>query len=317
MKRMCLNGFVLFVSILIINIFLINNAYTNSLSIEIIDVSTGAPSSSGFSFSDSAMATQTSPWVVADQYFHIEFDCDYSGDGDDYWGLRIVTDNMVDVVADADGDGVPDDVDGDGVPDDQPVPVYDESGNASYGGLIKVTLDVAGNIASVTDGAAQKINLAWQIYNTVPSLLTAPAVSDIDGDGIYTDNNVSTDWWTGDWAYIGDKSDDGITEAVLWQDEANNWVLNYNVIAYGLSYFIRNLTPHPDDGNTGISDDDLIDEDGDGDVYDDGWDIYLFMAGRFWNTDYGTDSNGNPVAEYFQLPVGDYQGNIYIELFWE
>lgn len=300
---------------LITYIFFAHDALATSLSVALIDRSTGSPSSSsGITYSNYSSATETSPWILADQYLHIEFDCDYS---DDYWGLRIITDNMEDVVADTDGDGVS---------DDEPVGVEDESGNMHYGGIVKVTLNDDGDIIGVNDDPAQRIILSWQVYDDVDatsvSSITVPTVSDEDSDGIYTDDNVSTNWYEGDWAYIADKSDDNdypSDDSVLWVNEDGNYVLNYSAIAYGAGFIYRTLVPHPDIDDRGISDDDGTDEDGDGDIYDDGWDIYVFIAGRFWNTAYvDTDADGTAdISTYFQLPGGDYRTRIYIEIFHE
>lgn len=284
--------------------------YASSLSVELIDIDTGASGAAEIGFGDFGSATETSPWVLADQYLNIEFDCDYDLG---YWGLKIITDNPNDIIVDSNGDGIA---------EDGPVGVDDGAGNMFYGGIIKVTLDTFGNISAVTDDPAYRINICWQVYDeddiATLTAVTVPAASDTDGDGVYTDDNVSTVWYTGEWAYIGDRGDSGYAgDAVLWVDN-EYYVLNYNAIAYGAGRILRSLTPHPDITDRGITDDDLIDEDGDGDVYDDGWDIYVFIAGRFWNTGYyDYDGDGIYTASYFQMPAGEYRTNMYLELFYE
>ena len=315
MERLCKVTIIIGLVFLLINILFIGSVLASSLSVELIDIDTGVSGVSEFTFDDHASATRTNSWIRADQYAHIEFDCDYNAG---YWGLRIITDNLTDTVA----------VDG-----DEPVGVDDGSGNMSYGGVIKVTLDDYGNITSVTDDPARRIALCWQVYNqndavTIASVV-APTVSDDDGNGIYEDDNVSTNWYEGDWAYVGDKSDDNLEDAVYYTNDDGYDVANYNTIAYGVYtyWFFRWLVPHPEDPdpyNVGDMEDrviydlDDIDVGGDGQT-ETGWDIYVFLAGRFWNTAYA-DVDGDDVtdiSEYFQLPNGDYETTIYIEIFHE
>ena len=68
-----------------------------------------------------------------------------------------------------------------------------------------------------------------------------------------------------------------------------------------------------------ITDNDDVDGDGTGFAWDDGWDIYVYLAGKFWNTHY-FDRDGDGVYETaveFQVPAGKYKTKIYIELFHE
>ncbi len=305
----------------LVNCFLVAHCLASSLSVELIDFAGGGPGGTEITFNNNEVevATESAPWVLPQQYLAIEFDCDYWDPGDPmaYWGLRVITDNLTDTVADLDNDGIPEDV---------PVGVDLGNGYYSYAGAHFVTLDGFNNITSVTDDSARKITLAWQIYNqndaAVLAGIIAPTVHDNDGDDVYEDLNVSQVWYTGDWAYIGDKSDDNDYPdpgAVLWQDIYNNDVLNYSAVAYGQTHLIRYITPHPDDGNVVITDDDAVDEDGDGNVDDDGWDIYVFLAGRFWSTAYA-DNDGDGVVdatEYFRLPNGDYRTRLHVEIFHE
>ena len=325
-------SYIVIMCLLFVNhVLFTNNAQALTLDAELIRLDNGN-AAADVSFEDGGMATQTSPWIVADQYLHINFESDYQSG---YWGLRIITDNI----------NLGDDLDNDGFPDDYPIPVEDQNGNQSYGGFYYITVDGFGNVTEITDDSSRKIILAWQVYNNADpatiAQVTAPIANalDNDNDGVYEDSedvNVSTEWYDGDWAYIGDKSNDGLEDYVVTEviDNQGNpqTVVNYNAIAYGIDpyQFFQWLIPHPVDPNIyqlgdiedrQIWDWDGTDANGDGypEVMNDGWDVYLFMAGKFFNTAY-SDEDGDGVVdaqEYYRLPNGDYEGVLLIELFHE
>lgn len=274
-------------------------------------------------------AAQTSPWVLADQYLWIEFECHRDG----YWGLRLVTDNTSDIV-DEDGD----------------IPigyVYEDNDTTdtsddleAYGGLIRVTVDDSGNIVNVTDDPFQRVILAWQVYYqdwvdvwilNFPRTINPPDVEPFerdDGTIIYTDSNIAAEWYQdeddgGAWAYLGDKNDDGYPgDSVYWQiynseTGDSDDVYNYNMIACGMGDGYADIARHP--GYTGnLQDYDDEDKDGDGET-DDDWDIFVYLAGRFWNTAYLDTDNDDTyeTAVDFRLPAGTYKTTLYVELFYE
>ena len=299
-----------------------------------------------FSFNDHDTSTQDAPWVVSDQYLKIEFDSTESR-----WGLRIITDNVTDLQADYDGaveyfTDVGEDTDGDGEE-------YGDSDDLDlYSGAVYITdPDEDGTADTITDNPYYRVPLAWQVYDEDErTSIIAPAVSDSDGDGFYEEDNVSGSWCEssyvyreqGDWAYVGDFGDtDCAGDEVSWNlgdvdgDGVDDYEFNYNLIAWGYGTGSRNLSHHPHNYeftvsgwppvpipelvSRDITDNDDADEDGDGFAWDDGWDIYVYLAGRFWNTHY-FDRDGDGIYETaveFQVPAGEYKTKIYIELFHE
>lgn len=271
-------------------------------------------------FSNYAGATNSGPWVLADYFLWIEFESHHSSS---YWGLRVITDND-DLI---------------GTSGDRIRPFYDTDGNRYYGGMINVELDSSENVTSITDNPYNRVTLAWQVFNeneitifkswlwsfTLPRyiFIDSPSVADSDGDGFYEDADVATDWYQdnddgGSWAFLGDKRDTAYpSDEVLWMS-GSDYVVNYGAIAWGLGDSAVAYASHPGTETTDISDDDTDDKDGDGET-DDDWDLYVYLAGRFYNTSYADEDNDGTYEkdEYFMVPAGEYKGSMYVELFYE
>jgi hypothetical protein len=103
--------------------------------------------------------------------------------------------------------------------------------------------------------------------------------------------------------------------------EGSDTVVNYDLLAWGISDVWGTMSTHPGTELSGtfvLTDEDSIDKDGDGET-DDDWDIYVFIAGKYWNTVY-YDADHDGVAEssaYVHLPAGEYRCSLYVELYTE
>lgn len=266
-------------------------------------------------------------WRLADQrvVIHINPPSRAGGPNDGtigyVWGLRIITDNTVDL----------------GVTEGNEL----EDGSLSYGGLINT---------SHVDDPIYRGQLAWQVYIEAlnESDLIYPTDESFDGnDGwageIWESVTGVKDYgdWNADWAYLGDKFDTGYNELIDTNEDGvlddadtiygdtvvfrmgSDYEINYYLTAYGTGEG-TNIAYHPadkdEDGDTDADDISLYDVDGDGETMD----LVVYIAAKFIGNVYieASDSSfswpwssADPIE--FLLPAGEYRTTIYIELFTE
>lgn len=276
----------------------------------------------GLSFS-AAGVTTGNPWRVSDQYLDVEYSCNVAS-----WGIRIITDNITDLVsiagyvgvagdtiacgelydADTDGDGVNDSYgdgpDADLLPDipNNPASWGDGDDILAYSGLINT-----GEVVKPLDTQNPKMraSLGWQIYaNKLAAKPPNPAIDDVSGA------------YNGPWAYLADKSDNvtltngtrkmnganpaelGDELIVTGETAGGELVYNYTLLAYG--GIGQALAQHP-----ALDPKEADDTDTDGKL-----DVIVYLAAKFANTDYSDPAN----PKDFVLPGGSYQSTIYVEL---
>ncbi len=234
------------------------------------------------------------PWVIADQYVRIIYDCNTPN-----WGIRLVTDNKIiwnkmypkPLAQGEDGQWEWEEAGNDGyVYVNGQYQVGDDI--VSYGGLVS---------ADKYDDPRLRAELAWQIYENkqFPDILSDAEVDPTPED--------PADNWKTKWAYMMDKSDSGYAGGLVldyfWGED--NEVLaeyNYNLAIFGngaASY----LAQHP---ITGMGMDGVpFPKAGDGDVV-------VYIGARFGSKDY----TGEDPLE-FELPAGGYGATVYVELLHE
>ena len=319
--------------ILLFGVFAGLSIYAANLSAELMEAG-NISGSSELTFADHEDAESDDPWICADQYIWVEFDTTHTYE----WQLRIITDNHNDIVDIGNNTppGIYDpnmDNDGDGNPD----------GGYTHGGIINVELDEFDNIIDIQEMPDLRITLAWKVYNENffqigPNIyyrwhfVSPPNVTGPDGDGIYSDSNIATEFWQdwntdGEWGYIGDKWDTGYRLGNIdgWYidldgDGVDDWPdehrATYNSLAWGIANG-GSYANHPGRETTPLNDVHNIDVNGNGVTEDDGWDLYVYLAGRFWVTAY-TDPDNDGVYDtpiYCQVPAGEYRTTIYVELY--
>lgn len=240
------------------------------------------------------------PWVVADQYIKVMYDCNYPS-----WGIKIVTDNRTDLgvkepkwgIGNDNKWGEPDkDDDGNGIKDDWPEHGMGNNDDIKiYGGLIKT------DKTDDKNNPTFRADLAWQISEDYKGFGSKPTVPTKNDVGVKPSN--PEDGWKTNWAYISDKKDTGYDSKViidyLKEGEDTKAVYAYDVAIFGggASSF---LTWHPYLGSDPVK------------VEDDAKisDAAIYIVARFCSKDY-TDPD-NPID--FVLPKGSYETTIYLEL---
>ena len=234
------------------------------------------------------------PWVIADQYLVIKYECNLPS-----WGIRMVTGNKFNwnkmypkpIAEGEDGqwewEKTGDDgyfyVDGQYQTGDDLV---------SYGGLIH---------KDKIEDPRLRAELAWQIYQDkqFPDILTDDLVDPTPGD--------PADDWKTDWAYLVDKGSSGYVDELMLgyffgEDGEVLAKYNYNLAIFGnggADYLAQHPVISEVDGNP---------EPKPGDD-----EVVVFVGGRFCSTDYSDPDN--PVD--FMLPAGKYGTTIYVELLHE
>lgn len=267
-----------------------------------------ATTSGSMSFDTSTVST-SDPWRVINGYV----DIDLSVTGNTTWGLRMVTDNVADLtdlsrdsttgaLLDTGGNVVTADGSGGYSDGTNYFAGFDTgSGVYSYSGLI--------NTAAMDD-SSMRAAFAWQVdgYDTTGTATTASIPSAPTADGSHGDSSSVGDW-NDPWVYMVDKSnadygDNGwntATGGTVSQDTDGdgNVEFNYTVIGYGSvsgGYLALKDDARPLSSTEGTT--------------TDPWDIYVYLVGKFMNTDWSTGTD-------FVLPAGSYNTNLYLELFTE
>lgn len=276
-----------------------------------------ATTSDTMSFDTSTVST-SDPWRVIDGYI----DIDLSVTGNTTWGLRMVTDNVADLTGidrdsatgtlyvDANSNGTYDtgeEVSGTGGGYSDGTSYFagfdtTGTGTYSYSGLINT---------AYMDDSSMRAAFAWQVdgYDTDGASTIATLPSAPTADGAHSDSSSVGDW-NDPWVYMVDKSnsdygDNGWNTATggeVSQDTDSDGALefNYSLIAYGSvsgGYLALKDTARPLSSTEGSS-------------ITDPWDIYVYLVGKFMNTDWNSGTD-------FVLPAGSYDTNLYLELFTE
>lgn len=263
---------------------------------------------SGVTFPSASPIYSSGPWVAANGHLSVVYNVNSNGT---YVGIRIVTKNGE---LNPDGTFSPPphrSAAGRIVPSLENIDT-DPALESIYGGLI-LSADLDGDTTS--EDPSKRAKLAWQVHDTEPGAITVPASTLAPAGGgrtgtVLLDKNTpaadsnsiagTPASWNAAWAYISDVDDEGFPIS-LWAPGPPAGA-SYPVVALGLAGRSGVLAQHPQSALARVSSD---------------GEIFIYLAARFVNTDWGPAGSTDPVRTYI-LPGGtSYRTRIYIELLHE
>lgn len=276
------------------------------------------------------------PWVVADQYIRIKYNCNYVS-----WGIKLITDNNTDPDVQPDIGGLEPRPIGIGPGEDEVPGTGDDTWGAGPDGVFGTNDDIWGagpdEICGTADDTVKvsfgglilkdqeednptfRADLGWQIwqgwlalwYQGITFGIKPPAPQ--DGSDFDCGTDSIEDDWKSKWAYVIDKGNTGYQSEVITgykvvEDEDGNKeifaIYSYDVAIFGDGVSSA-LAQHPPNSN--------LDQYGEPKEKDGDGDVAVYIAGRFCSTDYWVDPDGVD----FILPMGNYHAKLYVEMVFE